>query len=122
MTEDRLTPRALGLKGEMIALAALRKKKYAVVETGYRLFRGEIDIIAHDGTTLVFVEVKTRAGTEFGLPEDAVTPAKQSQIKRIARGYLAAKGLEDADCRFDVVAILFTDDGRWTLTHFEDAF
>ncbi|MHB8093596.1 MAG: YraN family protein [Candidatus Aminicenantales bacterium] len=122
MTEDRLTPRALGLKGEAIALAALRKKKYAVVETGYRLFRGEIDIIAYDGTTLVFVEVKTRAGTEFGLPEDAVTPAKQSQIKRIARGYLAAKGLEDADCRFDVVAILFADDGRWTITHFEDAF
>lgn len=122
MTEDRLTPRALGLKGEMIALAALRKKKYAVVETGYRLFRGEIDIIAYDGTTLVFVEVKTRAGTEFGLPEDAVTPAKQNQVKRIARGYLAAKGLEDADCRFDVVAILLAEDGRWTLTHFEDAF
>jgi putative endonuclease len=122
LTEDRLTPRALGLKGEAIALAVLRKKKYAVVETGYRLFRGEIDIIAYDGTTLVFVEVKTRAGTDFGLPEDAVTPAKQSQIKRIARGYLAAKGLEDADCRFDVVAILFADDGRWTLTHFEDAF
>lgn len=122
MTEDRLTPRALGLKGEAIALAALRKKKYAVVETGYRLFRGEIDIIAYDGTTLVFVEVKTRAGTEFGRPEEAVTPAKQSQIRRIARGYLAAKGLGDADCRFDVVAVLFTDDGRWTLTHFEDAF
>ena len=122
MTEDKYSGHVLGKKGEEIAVNYLQKKGYRIVERGYRLFRGELDIIAYDGATLVFVEVKTRAGTEFGLPEEAVTPAKQNQIKRIAQGYLMERGLGDPDCRFDVLAILFDGEGDPTITHFKDAF
>ena len=122
MTEDKYSGHVLGKMGEEIAVDHLQKKGYRIVERGFRLFRGELDIIAYDGTTLVFVEVKTRAGTEFGLPEEAVTPAKQKQIKRIAQGYLIERGLGDPDCRFDVLSILIKGDDGQVITHFEDAF
>ena len=122
MTEDEYSGRVLGKMGEEIAVDYLKKKGYRIVERGYRLFRGELDIIAYDRATLVFVEVKTRAGTEFGLPEEAVTPAKQNQIKRIAQGYLMERGLVDTDCRFDVLAILINGDDGPVITHFRDAF
>lgn len=122
MTEDRYSGHVLGKRGEEIAVDYLQKKGYRIVERGFRLFRGELDIIAYDGKTLVFVEVKTRAGTEFGLPEEAVTPAKQSQIKRIAQGYLIERRLGDPDCRFDVLSILIKGDREQIITHFEDAF
>ncbi len=114
--------RALGLRGEEIALEYFRRKGYRIVERGFRLFRGEIDIIARDGETLVFIEVKTRATTEFGLPEEAVTLAKQGQIRKIARGYLVARDLGEPDCRFDVLAILVPEDGNPVITHYESAF
>ena len=122
MTEDSYSGHVLGKRGEEIAVDYLQKKGYRIVERGFRLFRGELDIIAYDGKTLVFVEVKTRAGTEFGLPEEAVTPAKQSQIKRIAQGYLIERRLGDPDCRFDVLSILIKGDREQIITHFEDAF
>ena len=114
--------RALGLCGEEIALAFLRKKGYRIIERGYRFLRGEIDIVAWDGPTLVFVEVKARATAEFGLPEEAVTPAKQGQVRRIARGYLVDRALGEPDCRFDVLAILAPEDGEPVVTHYQDAF
>lgn len=114
--------RALGRRGEEIALEYFRKKGYRIVERGFRLFRGEIDIIAYDGETLVFIEVKTRATTEFGLPEEAVTPAKQAQIRKIARGFLIERSLGEPDCRFDVLAILVPEKCDPVLTHFESAY
>ncbi len=123
MSEDRYDEaHALGRRGEEIALRYFRRKGYRIVERGFRLFRGEIDIIAHDGPTLVFIEVKTRATTEFGLPEEAVTPAKQNQIRKIARGFLVERGLGEPDCRFDVLAVLVPEEGDPVVTHFESAF
>jgi len=123
MSEDRYDEaHALGRRGEEIALRYFRRKGYRIVERGFRLFRGEIDIIAHDGQTLVFIEVKTRATTEFGLPEEAVTPAKQNQIRKIARGFLVERGLGEPDCRFDVLAVLVPEEGDPVVTHFESAF
>lgn len=123
MNEDESpSAHALGLRGEETALDFLRNKGYRIVERGYRFLRGEIDIIAWDGPTLVFVEVKARANTDFGLPEEAVTPAKQRQVRRIARGYLVDRALGEPDCRFDVLAILAPEDGAPVITHYEDAF
>jgi putative endonuclease len=123
MSEDRFdAAHALGRRGEEIALEYFRRKGLRIVEGGFRLFRGEIDIIAYDGDTLVFIEVKTRATTEFGLPEEAVTPTKQSQIRKIARGFLIDRGLGEPDCRFDVLAILVPEEGDPVITHYEDAF
>ncbi len=123
MSEDRFDEaHALGRRGEEIALEYFRRKGYKIIERGFRLFRGEIDIIGYDGPTLVFIEVKTRATTEFGLPEEAVTPAKQGQIRKIARGFLVERELGEPDCRFDVLAILVPGEGDPVITHFESAF
>ncbi|HUT08462.1 MAG TPA: YraN family protein [Candidatus Latescibacteria bacterium] len=122
MTDGKRSTQALGLRGEEIACAYLKKKKYAIVTRRFRMFHGEIDIIARDGATLVFVEVKARADESFGRPEDAVTPGKQRQIRKIAQGYLVENPLGDAGCRFDVISILFDNDDGYRLEHFVDAF
>ena len=122
MSPTRPPTQALGRKGEEIASRYLKKKKFEIIERGFRLFRGEIDIIARDRDTLVFVEVKTRADETFGRPEDSVTPAKQRQIRKIAMGYLLKNHLGDVSCRFDVVSILVQGDEDFRLEHFKDAF
>jgi len=122
VTDGKRSTQALGLRGEEIACAYLEKKKYTIVTRRFRMFRGEIDIVARDGGTLVFVEVKARADESFGRPEESVTPGKQRQIRKIARGYLVEYPLGDAACRFDVISILFGDGNDYRLEHFVDAF
>ena len=122
MTDVSRTARALGRAGEDIACEYLERNKYTIVARGFRLFRGEIDIIARDGDVLVFVEVKARADESFGRPEESVTPGKQRQIRRIARGYLLANPCPGVACRFDVIAILFRGEQDYRLEHFVDAF
>lgn len=122
MTAPGKVTQALGREGEEIACRYLVKRKYEIVTRGFRMFRGEIDIIARDGETLVFVEVKTRADESHGRPEESVTPGKQRQIRRIAQGYLLEHPSPGVDCRFDVVAILFSGPGDYRLEHFVDAF
>lgn len=121
-TRRRRPTLALGRRGEDIACDHLIGKGYEIIRRNYRLLRGEIDIIARDGDTLVFVEVKARADESLGRPEEAVTPAKQRQIRRIALGYVSDNPPGEVDCRFDVIAILFDDAGGRRLEHFIDAF
>ena len=105
MTND---PRqALGLSGEDLACAELQRRGYAIVERRYRTRFGEIDIIAKDGLTIVFVEVKARMTQHFGGAAAAMTGWKQRRISRMAADYLARQKLHDCPCRFDVVAIDF---------------
>jgi putative endonuclease len=113
---------ALGRSGEEAAAAYLKKKKFSLVCRGFRFQRGEIDIIAYDGDVLVFVEVKTRRGPDFGPPEASVTPQKQRQIRRLAEAYLMLNNLGDIPCRFDIVA-LSPEGGRgYRVHHIPDAF
>jgi putative endonuclease len=116
------TTQTLGRAGEEIACAYLRRKKYKILARRFRLFRGEIDIIAKDGETLVFVEVKARADDSHGRPEEAVTPGKQRQIRKIALGYVTQNPPGNVDCRFDVIAILYREGNEYRLEHFKDAF
>jgi putative endonuclease len=113
---------ALGQSGEEAALEYLRRKKYEILERGFRFHRGEIDVIARDGETLVFIEVKTRQKWEHGLPEESVTPAKQRQIRRIAEAYLALNGLPDIPCRFDILSLYFRETKGYLIRHLFDAF
>jgi putative endonuclease len=122
LLSNRTSAQAVGRAGEAIALKFLRRKKYTILETGFRRFRGEIDIIALDRKTLVFVEVKMRTGGAFGRPEESVTPAKQRQIRKVAEGYLLRHGLGDVDCRFDVISIRTQDGAGHAIEHFENAF
>jgi putative endonuclease len=109
MTSD---PRhTLGISGEDLACAELQRRGYAIVERRYRTRFGEIDIIAKDGLTTVFVEVKARMTQDFGGAAAAMTGWKQRRIARMAVDYLARQNLHDCPCRFDVVAIDFDDSG-----------
>jgi len=102
----------LGKKGEALALRFLKKRGYQIIERNYVCKMGEMDIIAKEKDTLVFVEVKTRTSTTFGPPQLAVDPAKQMQLSKVALSFLKEKRLEDAKARFDVVAILLGPKGE----------
>jgi putative endonuclease len=94
-----------GHSAERRAARFLRRAGYRIVATNYRNRMGEIDIIARDGHTLVFVEVKARRSGRFGGPKHAVTPRKQRRISMAALGYLKETGQSGAPARFDVVAV-----------------
>jgi putative endonuclease len=113
----------LGKDGENLAVCELVARGYAIVEQRYRTRFGEIDIIARDGDTLVFVEVRRKSGEECGTAAESVTPAKQRRVIRMAAEYLARQDLYDrCAVRFDVVAIDDGPDGVSHLTLFKDAF
>ena len=99
------TRSARGAEGERVAAEFLEARGYRILARNYRTRWGEVDLIAEDGRTLVFVEVKVRLDDRFGGPGAAITPAKQIRIVRLAQRYLAARRLGDRSCRFDVVLI-----------------
>ena len=113
--------RARGAIGEGIAVEYLEKKGYRVVDRNYRYERGEIDIVAEDGDTLVFVEVKSRRSLSYGEPHESVTEKKRAQIRKVAEGYLFAKSIIDRACRFDIISIVQRGPNK-EIQHFEDAF
>ena len=119
MSEARL---ALGQWGEEQAVLFLRRQGLKIVAQNYRTPVGEIDIIARSKRELLFVEVKTRRGTGYGLPQEAVGVRKQQQIIRTAQWYLKQEKLGKLQPRFDVVAILCQSDGRVMIDHFPNAF
>jgi putative endonuclease len=112
---------ALGMSGESLACAELQRRGYAILERRYRTRFGEIDIVARDGTTIVFVEVKARLTADFGGAAAAVTGWKQRRIAQMAVDYLARRRLHECPCRFDVVAIDFDDAGP-RVTVYPNAF
>ena len=118
MTHQR---QAFGKSSEDLAAAELERRGYAILARRYRTRYGEIDIIARDGETTVFVEVKARASAAMGTAAEAVTIQKQRKLARMAADYLARTAGSNAACRFDVVAI---DDAESVprLTVYADAF
>jgi putative endonuclease len=111
----------LGKTGEDLACRELEARGYAIVARRYRQRGGEIDIIARDGATLVFVEVKTRDGHDFGDAAEAITARKRRRMARIAIDYMMRHHLSDCPCRFDVVSI-HVDSGAPVLEVFQNAF
>jgi putative endonuclease len=95
----------IGQKGEDLAFELLKKKGYKVLERNFKSFLGEIDIVAREGKTLAFVEVKTRLTSDFGTAKWAVGPKKQRKLSMVALDYLKRHSLLDQAARFDVVAI-----------------
>lgn len=110
-----------GRRGEDIAAKDLVRKGYRILARGYRIARGEIDIVVQKGNTLAFVEVKTATSPHFGPPEARVTPEKQRQIARVARAYLQYHAFPACTPRFDVMAIRLSRDGH-SIQHIEGAF
>jgi len=102
--------RQLGDHGEDLAAAVLKKQGYKILERNYATPLGEIDLIARQGQFLVVVEVKTRKTTRFGSPQESVSVAKQTRLRRLADYYLKDRRLTGATVRFDVVAVTLAGD------------
>lgn len=111
----------LGKEGERLAERYLKKKGYKVVERNYRWAGGELDLIVLDRRVVVFVEVKTRTGHDFGSPFEAVEFRKQQKMIRTAQYFLNEKKLHQRDARFDVVGISWPG-GEPLVEHIENAF
>jgi putative endonuclease len=111
----------LGKQGEDLACQELERLGYAIVARRYRTRAGEIDIIASDAGTVVFVEVKARLDLSFGDPVEAVTLEKQRRVVAMATDYVARHDLDNTPCRFDVVTVdALVDPPR--ITVYKDAF
>ncbi|HVK72413.1 MAG TPA: YraN family protein [Kofleriaceae bacterium] len=114
MTRER---QERGARGEAAAERALRDAGFRIVERNFRCKAGELDLVAFDQGTLVFVEVRSRRDARFGGGLAAVSPAKLRQVARVAAVYLAARRPTFTTCRFDVIAITGDE-----LVHIRDAF
>jgi putative endonuclease len=115
-----LLNRLLGDRGERAAARHLRRQGLRIIMRGYRTSRGEIDLIARDGPTYVFIEVKSR---RHGTPSEAVTPEKQRRLTNAALHFLKRYNLLEKPSRFDVVAIVWPDDRRApSIEHIRNAF
>jgi putative endonuclease len=119
MVEDN---KSLGERGETIAVAYLKGQRFAILERNFRCKGGEVDIVARDGKTLVFVEVKSRRNEAYGPPQLSVTPFKQRQISKAALTWLAKNGKQDCSARFDVIAIMLRDHEVPAIDHIRNAF
>ena len=111
----------LGQRGEALAARYLRRKGCAVLQVRYRCREGEIDLIAREGDTLCFVEVKTRTSIYMGLPREYVGRQKQARLRAAAARYLSEQAL-DCPARFDVAEIYIDPQGKPYIHYIENAF
>ncbi|MBP3253165.1 MAG: YraN family protein [Bacteroidales bacterium] len=118
---DSFSTYQAGKKGEDTAVEFLEKKGYSILARNYVYRKKEIDIIARDKNTVVFVEVKERSTDYFGQPYDAVNMKKQKSIVTVADNYIRQHNI-DMESRFDVVSIVFCKDGVPVIEHIESAF
>lgn len=114
--------RLFGNRGERVAARFLKKLGYRILARQARSKVGELDLIARDGETIVFVEVKTRSSHSAGHPAEAVGYQKQKQLTRAALFWLKQRNLLDHSCRFDVIAVTWQDGRQPVVEHFIHAF
>ncbi|HSW44863.1 MAG TPA: YraN family protein [Phycisphaerae bacterium] len=112
----------LGQAGEKQAERFLKKQGYRIVTRNYGCAGGELDIVALDGKTIVFIEVKTRSSADHADPQDAVTPVKQQRVINAAKTFIQHTHSQDRAYRFDVVAITLDDDKPAKIELFKNAF
>jgi putative endonuclease len=114
----------LGRRGEDEAVRHLKGLGYRIVGRRERILRGDIDIVALDGRTVVFVEVRSKSDTAHGHPAETVGPQKQRRIAELAAAYIRRHRLEDQSVRIDVVAVTFPAEqgGRPVVEHYQNAF
>ncbi len=109
-----------GKAGEIIACNYLKQKGYKIIGTNVKNLIGEIDIIAKDNKTLIFVEVKTRASNAFGSPLEAIDQRKQHKIRQVATMWQKQHKQLEAPSRFDAISIVGFEEPE--ITHIIDAF
>lgn len=101
----------LGRWGEQLAAQRLEESGYVLLERNWRCARGEIDLVAKDRDVIVFVEVKTRRGRDYGTPEEAFTRAKSKRLLELGQRYLLERDIDDVEWRVDLVAVELDQQG-----------
>jgi putative endonuclease len=112
----------LGKKSEQLAARHLRRQGLRILEMNHRCRLGEIDIVAKEGETVVFVEVKSKTSRERGRPEEMITAAKRRKLTDLASAYLGRRGWRRGPARFDVVTILWGPGREKTVKYYRNAF
>ena len=102
MTRERLE---LGRRGEELALKKIKRLGYTCIARNYRCALGEVDLIAKDGDTLVFIETKTRKGVSLAYAKEAIDARKRRQLSKVALAFMKANNCCEVKSRFDVVAV-----------------
>lgn len=118
----RKPPRSLGQRGEDAAARYLKRAGYRILERNVFLGRYEIDIIARDGDTVVFVEVRTRAARDEVPPEDSIGPQKQRRVRQAAQRYIDTRGDESTHYRIDVASVILPENGKPEVRLIRNAF
>jgi len=113
---------ALGRAGEGVATEHLERQGLVELARNWRCPQGELDVVVTDGRQVIFCEVKTRSGVDYGAPLDAVGPDKVRRLRELARAWLTERGLTGVPVRFDVISILWPPRGPITLDHLPGAF
>lgn len=113
---------AVGQYGERVAAQRLEERGLRVIDRNWRCADGELDIVAVDGEVLVFIEVKTRSTEDFGVPAEAVTPAKATRIRGLAQRWLASHEHPYSQLRFDVCSVMPQKSGAATFDHLPGVF
>ena len=111
----------LGKKGEYLAKRHLEGLGYEILDENWTFGKAEVDLIAYNKRLLIFAEVKTRSTSNFGLPQEFVTPAKQKMLAFAATEYINLMNFK-GEVRFDIIAVLFDKNGGHRIQHLEDAF
>jgi len=122
VSAERQARERRGRRAERLALWYLRAKGYRILARRFRTPVGELDIVARDGATVVFVEVRSRRADSALVPEATLDRGKRERLIRAAAGYIARHGLGDRPCRFDLVAVTRSRDGWATLRHHRGVF
>jgi putative endonuclease len=113
---------AVGAYGERVAVRYLIDQGMVLLDRNWRCGTGELDAVLRDGDTLVFAEVKTRRGSAFGAPAEALVPKKVRRLRRLAALWLAQSRIRPHEVRFDVVSVLPQGAGAATVEHLRGAF
>lgn len=114
--------RELGRRGEDLAADYLAASGLVVLSRNWRCREGELDLVATDRERLIVCEVKTRSGTGYGAPSEGVTPAKAARIRRVTGSWLRTHRVGWCEVRFDIVAVLFPQNGPATVEHLRGVF
>jgi putative endonuclease len=108
---------ALGREGEQVAVEYLERAGLRVLARNWRCADGELDIVAAERQVLVVCEVKTRSGTRFGTPLEAITRNKRARLRRLAARWLAANGVLFEEVRIDVIGLIRDRSGQYEIEH-----
>ena len=120
--KDKKYNKKIGSLGEMLVITYLENMNYEILDKNYKTKFGEIDIIAKDKKEYVFIEVKTRTSSKYGMPSEAIDFNKEKHIKKSSQVYVYLNNLENKYIRYDVIEVYFINKNKYYINHLKNNF